>query len=330
MNRLTVVSLALAATLGSAGGVAYAVGTGTGTGNDTATDGPGERRTDPTTEPTGPTGTTEPAASSGPFYFLHGTIHDGDTEVAVPGIDADLVFSLERAQGGYLVVYYGDHEDEQTALYLTPGGATSKIGPLRGPWHLAPAGERLAYGDGSRTWQVAVLADGTTHPLTAADPWTPRQLGTPGGEVRSVSADGRFAVESRPNPDTGPTTPVGSCLTGGALADTGSWWAECSTGAASRSPYAPSGELLLTETTVGDGPAPSELQVRDPATGKVLHRIDPGGYRSGAAWGGDDTTVYTVTGRDDTAEVALSRCLVATGRCTPQVEAEGNLVLGGS
>lgn len=315
MNRMTIVTLALAATLGSAGGVAYAV-----TASD---DPPPERRADDPVD-------VAPTASTGPFYFLHGTIHDGDAEVAVPGIDADLVFSLERARGGYFVVYYGDHEDEQTGLYVTSRGVRAKIGPLRGPWHLDPAGERVAYGDGSGTWQVAVLADGTTHPLAATGPWTPRELGTPGGEPRSVSADGRFAVESRPNPDTAPATPVGGCLTGGALADTGSWWAECPTGAASRSPYSPSGGLLLTETTVGDGPAPSALQVRDPATGTVTHRIDPGGYRSGAAWGEDDTVVYTVTGRDDSDEVALSRCIVATGRCTPQVEAVGNLVVGGS
>lgn len=321
MNRMTVVSLAVAATLGSAAGVAYAVGA-----DDDRPD--RHRAADPSSTATSPTASTSGTVSTGPFYFLHGTIHDGDTEVAVPGIDADLVFSLERARGGYLVVYYGDHEDQQTGLYVTAQGVRAKIGPLRGPWHLDPAGERLAYGDGSGTWQVAVLADGTTHPLAAADPWSPRELGKPGGEPRYVSADGRYVVESRPNPATGPTTPVGGCLTGGALADTGSWWAECSTGAASRSPYSPTGALLLTETTVGDGPGPSELQVRDPATGAVVTRIDPGGYRSGAAWGDDDTVVYTVTGRDDTNEVALSRCVLAAGRCTAQVTAEGNLVLG--
>ncbi|MFJ9313108.1 hypothetical protein ACIRN4_02870 [Pimelobacter simplex] len=324
MNRITLVSLVTAAVLGSAGGVAYAVGAGD--------DAPREHRAADPADPaasTPTTPTTEPTSTpAGPFYFLHGTIHDGDAEVAVPGVDADLVLSLERARDGYLVVYYGDHEDQQTGVYVTPGGATWKVGPLVGPWHVDPAGERVAYGDGRGGWQVAVLADRTTHPLGAADPWTPRQLGEPGGEPRYVSDDGRYAVESRPNPATGPATPVGGCLTGGALADTGSWWAECSTGTASRAPYSPSGTLLLTETAVGDGPPPSALQVRDPATGRVTGRIDPGGYRSGAAWGADDTIVYTVTGRDDTDKIALSRCVVATGDCTTQVEAEGNLVLG--
>lgn len=357
MNRTAVASLVTAAVLGTAGGTAYAV--------LSAPDRADRVRdaSSPTTSPTTDTGT-----SAGLFYFLHGTIHDGAAEVDVPGVDADLVIAVERTATGYLVVHHGPGEDEQSAVHVTTDGEAWEIGRLRGGWDVSTDGERMVLdtGDGwavavlaeERTEPLDVVDGlGTELPvmtdplpgialaatgvvtawdadgegqlvLTETDHWTHTALGRPGFTDPVTSPDGTAVVATYPNPDYSPTNPVGSCLAGGAVDGPAGWWSACGTGPASGTPYSADGRWLLTQTTVGDGPPPAELQVRNVLTGAVEHTIDPGGYRLDAEWGPAAGVVQVVTGEDGTAALTLSRCDVATGRCTAQLEAEGNLVLG--
>ena len=321
MNRMTIVSLATAAAVGSAGGVAFAVGSAGDPAEPSAAHAP--TGTTPTPSPT-PT----VDATADLFYYLHGTIHDGDAKVRVRGIDPDQVTALQRAGAGYLVVYYGPHEDQQTGVYVDGAGKTWSIGVFR-TWQVTQQRDRI-YFDSGYGWEVADLAARRTRAVadvgfpTVTDPDLARR-----GLVDPVtSEDGSYVAATYDNPDYSPTHPVGSCLSGGPVADPGAWWRVCETGPASDAPFSADGRKLLTTTTVGDGPGPSELQVRNADTGEVERRIDPGGYRIDAAWGPEPGTVSTVTGDDASNKVTLSRCVVATGHCTAQLRAEGTLVLG--
>lgn len=164
---------------------------------------------------------------------------------------------------------------------------------------------------------------------TETDHWTHELLALPPTiDVPLTSADGTFAVGTYPNPDSTPTTPVGGCLTGGRLDDVEGWWSECGIGPASSDPFSRDGEQVLTGVSVNDGPSPSDLAVRDSATGEVQHELDPGGYLEGVEWADEDGVVVALTGGDDTTALTISRCVVRTGKCVAATRVEGDVVLG--
>lgn len=109
MNRLALASVTAAAALGIAGGVGYALASADDDDRDD-----GARVRDTTT------------AAVGPLYFLHGTIHDGDTEVDAAGIDADLVIAVEHDGDGYVLVSTGD-TDALSAVHVAADGTTSPV-----------------------------------------------------------------------------------------------------------------------------------------------------------------------------------------------------------
>lgn len=110
MNRLALASVTAAAALGIAGGVGYALAS-----ND---DG---RGSDAQVRDTAAAGGG--STGNGPLYFLHGTIHDGDTEVEADVADADLVIAVERDGDGYVVVSSSD-TDELAAVHVAADGTT--------------------------------------------------------------------------------------------------------------------------------------------------------------------------------------------------------------
>lgn len=381
MNRLAVASLAVAAVLGTTGGVTLAVartGDDGGSGRDGAT--PTARADGSPSASDGGSGGDDPAATgkdaAGLLYYADGAIHDGDRDVAVPTTVGD-VLALQRVQGGWLLVESTEHasgDPTSVGTYVTEDGDDWRIGEWRGAWDLTVERDRVVYGNGV-SWKVADFAERKATPLdivdglgeeldfmarpeivsgiaitakgvltgweekgenriveTETDHWTHELLALPSAvDVPLTSADGRFAVAVQPNPETTPTNPVGSCLTGGPLDDVEGWWSECQIGPASSDPFSRDGTQVLTGVSVNDGPSPSELTVRDAATGKVQHELDPGGYYlEGVEWADEDGVVIALTSDDGTSALTIRRCVVRTGRCTAVTKVEGDVVLGSS
>jgi hypothetical protein len=115
MNRLAIASVTAAAALGIAGGVGYALASGDDTGGSDV-----QVRDTTSVDASGPAG-------DGPLYFLHGTIHDGDTEVETDGVDADLVVAVEHDGDGYVLVSSGD-TDALEAVHVADDGTTRPTG----------------------------------------------------------------------------------------------------------------------------------------------------------------------------------------------------------
>lgn len=199
---------------------------------------------------------------------------------------------------------HGTIHDDATDLDV-PGVEADQVVELRreGEGYLV-----VAYAaDGVTLRGTYVATDGSTRD-TGAVPAPPARVSSPDGAHAIAQEDG--------------------CLTGGPAGARERWWRECGTGPASSSPYAPDGGLLLTAEVVDDGPAAPGLLLRDPATGAVRGRLDPAGsQRLHAEWAGAEA-VDVVTGTDTSTTVVLSRCELASQRCTPVLEAEGNLVPG--
>ena len=364
MNRLAVASLAVAAVLGTTGGVALAVAqTGDDTdGRDTATADTDGRD-------------TAGRDAGGLLYYADGAIHDGEQNVAVPTTVGD-VLALQRVQDGWLLVEateYTSGDPTRLGTYITADGDDWRIGEWRGAWDLTVERDRVVFGNGV-SWKVADFAERKATPLdvvdglgeeldfmtrpeivsgiavtmkgvltgweengenrivqTETDHWTHELLALPPTvDVPLTSADGTFAVATYPNPASTPTNPVGGCLTGGRLAAVDGWWSECGIGPASGDPFSRDGEQVLTGLSVNDGPAPSKLTVRDSATGEVQHELDPGGYLEGVEWADEDGVVVTLTGGDGTTALTISRCVVRTGKCAAAAKVEGDVVLGSS
>lgn len=157
MHRATVASLAVAAVLGTTGGIALAV---QGSGGDEP--GPAADSSAPTDDPSrgGATAdpTSDPTSVNGAFYFADGAIHDGDTSVPVPdSIDPVLLIALARVDGGWLLVQSGDDSPTDIATFVATDGDAWRIGGLQGHWDLAPDRSLLYYDTGT-AWKQADFA----------------------------------------------------------------------------------------------------------------------------------------------------------------------------
>ncbi|KRA38971.1 MULTISPECIES: hypothetical protein [unclassified Nocardioides] len=202
----------------------------------------------------------------------------------------------------------GEEHEYMVGSDTLPGISISGTGVLTG-W--LKDGDHLIADTDTDHWAHALLA-------------LPRDI-----DVPITSANGKYANGNTENPDYAPDNPVGSCLTGGRLDAVEQWWEQCERRAASTTPYSSDGEQLLVGIATGDGPSPSNLEVLDPTTGKLLHEIDPGKgtYLLGAEWASDGTVV-TLTGLDSTPALSINRCRVDKGTCTPVLDVEGTVVLG--
>ncbi|WP_028656977.1 hypothetical protein [Nocardioides sp. J54] len=162
---------------------------------------------------------------------------------------------------------------------------------------------------------------------TEKDHWTHEEWGPRGVDVPLTSPDATRAVASYPHPDLAPDSPFGSCLTGGATDDTGSWWEECEVGPASPEPWSPSGAGLLAMGTASDGWGPSWLRVVDPLTGEELSEVDPGNLLVRGQWG-DETTVFALVLDDRDFSGRIKACDTGTGKCTEVKRVSDSAVLG--
>ncbi|GAA4818214.1 hypothetical protein ACFQ0K_09645 [Nocardioides caeni] len=365
MHRATIASLAVAAVLGTSGGIALAV--------SSVDDSPsaGERPSGAASSTGDPSGSGDPAGKDAPvFYYADGAIHDGDRSVAVPtDVASGQVAALQRVRDGWLVVNVSDDGETYIGTYVSIDDAPWRISQWRGTWDLSVERDRVVFSDGL-AWRVAVFEDRATQVLdvidgvgeelafmdrslplpgiaistrgvitgwdiedgpqlvdTETDHWTHEELGRRGLEVPLTSPDGSQVVASYLNPDYAPDNPVGDCLTGGETAAADAWWDECGIGPASRDPWSPDGTGLLIMGTSNDGPGSSWLRVVDPVSGEVAHEFDPGGLLVGAEWV-DDGTVDTLSYLNDEASPTLQRCDVATEACTIVTRLDGNVVLG--
>lgn len=172
MNRVVLAASASAAVLGTAGGVGYAL---------SSSPAPPER-----------------ARGDGLFYFLHGTIHDDATELAVPGVDADQVVSVRRRGDGYLVVAYAADGVSLRGTEVAADGSTRDAGMVPEP----PA--RLTSPDGAH----ALVQDGgclSGGPAGRRQRWW-RECGTGPASEAPYSPDGTLLLTAEVVPD-GPATP---------------------------------------------------------------------------------------------------------------------------
>lgn len=372
MNRATLASLAVAAVVGTSGGIALAVNNGDKDESPTTSSSPTPPETSESTGGTpDPSDTTPPEPTA--LYYADGAIHDGDASVAVPdSIDAGLLLSLARVDGGWLLVQSGDENPINTATFVATDGDSWRIGGTQGHWDLNPDRTRFYYDTGS-AWKVAEFSKRSAQVIDILDgvgrdldfmTLTNRVPGISygsaglitawqdGGSVRLVSteidtsahslleiedislpdsnADGSVLVSSFDNPDYSPTSPVGSCATGGAtdVASPTKWWQICERGPVTTEPFSADGRQLLLGETVGDGPPGSSLVVVDPMSGDVLDEFDPGGYFLGAAWSDVPGVVLTLTADDESGLQQLSACTVATGACEDLVTLDGSVRLG--
>ncbi|WP_182378347.1 hypothetical protein [Nocardioides sp. WS12] len=203
----------------------------------------------------------------------------------------------------------GEEHEYMVGADTLPGIAITAKGVLTG-WKVRD--ENLIVETNSEHWSHELLV-------------LPRDI-----DVPQTSGNGKYAAGSTPNPETAPDNPVGSCLTGGRLDAVEQWWEQCERRAASASPYSSDGEQLLVGIATGDGPSPSNLEVVDSTTGNLLHEFDPGGYLIGAEWAGEENTVVTLTGQDNTSALSIQRCVITTAKCTSVLKVEGTVVLGSS
>lgn len=362
MNRLTIVALTAAAVLGSAGGVGLAVATGgddNSAGRDDApttstadeggvllyyADGAIHDGNKDVAVPTG-VGAGEVVALQrvkGGWLFVEGAEDSsGDplrigTFIATDGSS----WRIGQWRGPWDVsserdrVVYGNGVSWKVAEF-----ATRKASPLD---VIDGLGEEHEYMVGSDTLPgIAISETGVLtgwvkddeHLIadTDTDHWAHALLALPRDiDVPITSGNGKYANGNTENPDYAPDNPVGSCLTGGRLDAVEQWWEKCERRAASLAPYSSDGEQLLVGIATGDGPSPSNLEVVDPTTGNLLHEFDPGGYLIGAEWAGEENTVVTLTGQDNTSALSIQRCVITTAKCTSVLKVEGTVVLGSS
>ncbi|KRB78404.1 hypothetical protein ASE01_03785 [Nocardioides sp. Root190] len=168
MSRTTVVALAVAAVVGTTGGIALAVTT-VGTQED-------KRPAASGSTPATPTGEESSGESKDPadalFYYADGAIHDGSQNVPVPtGIADSDVLELARVDGGWLVVENGTDSSGDplfTGTFVPEKGSAWRIGEWRGSFDLTAERDRVLYGNGVN-WKAAEFATRKATPLDVVD-----------------------------------------------------------------------------------------------------------------------------------------------------------------
>lgn len=359
MNRATAAAVAVAAVLGITGGTWVGVTLGTD-------DEPSAEGNTPTTTPSASqTRTKKPRDTQTPFspaqllYMDATRINDGYTHIDVEGFVASTVDGLVRIRGGWLIIQRDEPSDPNFhASKVDVTGTVTDLGDFVGAWDISLDGDLFVAlrGDdytvvdltSAEPLDVKVKAPKGTTPtaqatfvgpavLTAwvADDGTRHSLRTeiPSGRSRLVETGTLTGWTASP----GGLLLIGqvsngsvTCLRGGSLARSDSWWTKCDWALDEDRPkYSPNGEQLLVVPLDPDGASPTTYGVLSTGTGNLMGTIEAPRFAMDAEWG-DNNELFVLARRSATNDASvIYRCQVG-GECVldrPATPTRG-LVLG--
>lgn len=345
MDRRMLAAVSVAAVVGAVAGVGVALDAG--------------GSAPPASRDPAATSAPPPAPAPGPLWMTSDELHDGDTVVPLTGVD--FVTGVERVGDHWIVQDVPDAADSSPrVLRVDRDGRVVALAEVEGLGDisddgtrhvgLGPRGEGYAITDlgSGRSTRVppapdAGNPDGTAlfdgadgaHVITGWSPsGTTYYRSTADGDDLAIV--GRNLLDARFSPDR--TQYVGlrvglgeDCVLGGAADEDATPWKECPGALPSGSPYAPSGERLVTigHDTVGEG-LPTWAKVLDPATGRQVAEVPlPDDVFDVAMLSDDELVVLSVSGPDGAQTTTVRTCDLG-GSCTEQGTARGVGVLGGS
>ncbi|AIY19359.1 hypothetical protein GUY44_03290 [Pimelobacter simplex] len=340
MDRRMLAAVAVAAIVGTVGGVGVALEPGGST---------------PAAHP--PAGQQREQAAPGPLWMTSSELHDGDTVVPLSGVA--FVTGVERVGDHWIVQDVPSTPDSSPrVLRVDRDGDVVVLADVRGHGDISDDGtQHVGLGPDATGYEITDLTTGTaTRVPPAPDPgdpegtalfdgedvvtgWSPSGTtyyrSTPTGTYQEVVA--RNVIDGRFSPDrstyAGLRVGIGpDCVIGGPAGDDDTApWKQCPGGLGSASPYAPDGKRLVVIGHDGTGEAlPTWAKVLDATTGEQVAEVPlPDDVFDVAMLADDELVVLSVSGPDGAQTTTVRTCDLG-GSCTTQGSARGVAVLGGS